>query len=188
MVWNIVVTFSLSLKYYYIIISLPPSKFVLETNNQCHYANKIHIRLQQTLRWSSSVILNIRGFFLYIFSKACAAGKLEELHMAMTEAMFVYVFINKSYNSECKQVVPCTLIWLCKLSRWQKVLCVQESCGWALILYDSFLMQTCKFLVLEIILFNEAHVSLLVWRGKIPVIKATWTGLKSMQFGVTCTS
>lgn len=106
-------------------------------------------------------------------------------------AMFVHIFINKSYNSECKQVVPRTLIWLCNLSRWQKVLCVQESCGWALILYDSFLMQTYKFLVLEVTLFNEAHVSLLVlWGkkscdffffvGKNHVNKATWIGLKSV--------
>lgn len=45
-------------------------------------------------------------------------------------------------------------------------------------------MQTCKFLVLEITLFNEAHVSLLVLGEKILVIKATWIGLKSTQFDI----
>lgn len=88
--------------------------------------------------------------------------------MAMTEAMFVHIFISKSYNPERKQVVPRTLIWLYNLSKWQKVSCVQESCGWVLILYDSFLMQTCTFLVLEITLFIEAHVSLVVLGRKNP--------------------
>lgn len=67
-VCNIVVNFSLSFKILILIGFFLPSKLVLETNNQYHYANKIHIRLQQALRCSSSVIFFSSNLFFLFFS------------------------------------------------------------------------------------------------------------------------
>lgn len=108
-VCNIVVNFSLSFKILILIGFFLPSKLVLETNNQYHYANKIHIRLQQALRCSSSVIFFSSNLFFFIFfciyfQRLVLQGSCKNCTwLWLKPCLFIYLLANHTTQSVSKK-------------------------------------------------------------------------------------
>lgn len=81
------------------------SYLVIEIDNQsCYSEGSSYCAAATSQMCIFQLILNILIFFFCIYmycQKPVLQGSCRK-YTVMTEALFVYVFINKSYNSKCK--------------------------------------------------------------------------------------